>query len=76
MTTPFRFPLSEQPYLFPEIKDELERPRLIKEENIKYYEDKHQDGTRHIRKVTETKIYYEGDNINKNPFCGSIVEIL
>ena len=76
MTTPFKFPLSEQPYLFSEIEDELETPRLIKEENVKYYEDKHQDGTRHIRKVTETKIYYEGENINNNPFCCHSVEIL
>ena len=28
------------------------------------------------RKVTETKIYYEGKNINNNPFCCQSVEIL
>jgi len=80
MTLPFKFPLSEQPFLFPELDedklDSMETPRLLKEETVRYYQDIHQDGTRHIRKVTETKIYYEGKNINNNPFCCHSVEIL
>ena len=50
MTLPFKFPLSEQPFLFPELDedklDSMETPRLLKEETVRYYQDKHQDGTR------------------------------
>ena len=66
--------------MFPELDEDkldgMETPRLLKEETVRYYQDKHEDGTRHIRKVTETKIYYEGKNINNNPFCCQSVEIL
>ena len=55
----------------------FESQRLIKEEEIKYYEVIDSKGERTIRKVTDTKKHFHpSTGTRHNPSCSNHVEIL